>query len=38
MIFDVPDRDFEYRIQRSFALQGLNGRIGATLRPRQHDP
>ena len=31
MTFDVPDPDFEHRIRRSFARQGLNERIGATL-------
>lgn len=31
MIFDVPDPDFERRIRMSFARQGLNETIGATL-------
>jgi uncharacterized protein (TIGR00369 family) len=31
MTFDVSDPGFEHRIRRSFALQGLNERIGATL-------
>jgi uncharacterized protein (TIGR00369 family) len=31
MIFDVPDPDFERRIRTSFARQGLNTAIGATL-------
>ena len=31
MTFDVPDPDFERRIRTSFARQGLNETIGATL-------
>ena len=31
MIFDVPDPDFEQRIRTSFARQGLNKGMGATL-------
>jgi uncharacterized protein (TIGR00369 family) len=31
MTFDVPDLDFERRIRTSFARQGLNRTIGATL-------
>ena len=31
MTFDVPDPDFEQRVRASFARQGLNETIGATL-------
>ena len=31
MIFDVADPEFEARIRTSFARQGLNEAIGATL-------
>ena len=31
MTFDVSDPDFEQRVRTSFARQGLNGSIGATL-------
>ena len=32
MIFEVPDPDFERRVRTSFARQGLNATIRATLR------